>query len=129
MNNKNVDSNILKLEQELESQLEVMNQIEVGSEEQENATKSLERTTNAYCEMLKTKEDIKLNRISKIFEIVGSIATITLGILKIKGGIEAMKQLSVLEAIDESNGDIPSMAIRNQKSIVNTVIRNWISGK
>lgn len=127
--NKILDEEIQKLKTEVDEQLEALKEVEVGSEEQDLATKSLERTTKAYSDMVKTQSEASMNDTTKITKWVGVISTIVLNVATILGGIAAMKQIGVLEAIDEANGDISSMAVRNQKVFTRNIIRDWMSGK
>lgn len=118
-----------KLKTEVDGQLEVLKDVEVGSEEQDIATKSLERTMKAYTDAVKAQSDISTNDTTKTTKWVQIGVNVLFNCLMILGGIASMKQIGILEAIDEANGEISSMAVRNQKVFTRNIIRDWMSGK
>jgi molecular chaperone GrpE (heat shock protein) len=110
---------------EIEGQLAYMDKIIMGSEGQDTATKSLERTVNAYSQLIKAKEDLekvkadielqkeKSEREQKESETrkVQEWTRIVLDIIKAVLAVSLFWLFGVKESIDEANGDIPSRSM------------------
>jgi len=110
---------------EIEGQLAYMDKIIMGSEGQDTATKSLERTVNAYSQLLKAKQD--LEKVQADIEAqkkktereqeesdsrkIQEWTRIVVDIFKAVLAVSLFWLFGVKESIDEANGNIPSRSM------------------
>lgn len=132
-----------KIEKEIDELLETISGVDYGTKEQLDATNSLKALVDSLTKLKEAEEQSKLNELqmkSKEIEIEekkksgtrewAKIGVNVLGTLaSVFVGVEAMKVLGIQKAIDEHNGDIPSLTARTQMNFIERIITTLINRK
>ncbi len=127
--------------QDIKGQLSVMEKVVTGSETQEVATKSLERTVNSYAKLVETQQRIKHDEAelelqkqrleqeakeAKQAQIQKWVDT-GLAALKAACGVGLFWILARVESIDYSNGEIASKPVATQRKAAADVVKGWFA--
>lgn len=106
-----------KLKKEHDQIVDTVGGLDIGSDEHENAIKSIESTTKALCEMEKTESESKARFWDTVWTGVRTVGEIALGVI----GYVLYKTITRDEAIDEAGGFIPSQAVKNDRRAVKDI--------
>lgn len=121
---------------QVEYEYDMLESMDFDNEEKEAKLKNLGKETEVYCALLKADKELAEAE-AKQAEIEASIAAkkhetrkgwvdTALRIVQVIGGFGLLWLLGTQEAIDEHNGDIPSMSVREGRKFFKTnVLANW----
>ena len=133
---KQLSTDIEKTGKELDEQLSALPEFEIGSEEQKVAIQNLKETANVYSSLLKTQSELEsselnnnLKKKAEIREWVRVARDVLIGVGSIVFGYLTIKQIGLMEAIDDANGVIPSLPIRSQRQLIRSLGKDWLSGR
>ncbi len=139
MRNK-LKERINQADEQVKYEFEMLESMDFDNEEKEAKLKNLNKEVEDYCALLKAEKELAESE-ARQAEIEASIAAkkhetrkgwvdTALRVIQVIGGFGMLWLLGTQEAIDEHNGDIPSLSVREgRKFFKSNVLANWTKVK
>lgn len=132
MRNK-LKERITQADEQVKYEYEMLESMDFDNDEKEAKLKNLKDEVNDYCALIKAENELaetEANIAAKKHEVRQGWVNVALNVLKVIAGFGILSVLGTQEAIDEHNGDIPSLSVREGRKFFKTnILASWIKSK